>query len=161
MMKYQEDLEIAKTQSGNNKNLVKQLKRIPERKLDDLFHEKHEKAFQKIDCLSCANCCKTTSPIFRDVDIKRLAKHFRVKPAQFIDEHLQIDEDEDYVLKSSPCPFLLDDNKCSVYEDRPLACREYPHTNRKRMYQILPLTMKNTLICPAVSRIVEELREEV
>lgn len=160
-MKYQEDLEIAKTQSSNNKKLVKQLKRIPERKLDDLFHEKHEKAFREIDCLSCANCCKTTSPIFRDIDIKRLSKRFRIKPAQFIEEHLRIDEDKDYVLKSSPCVFLQDDNKCSVYEDRPLACREYPHTNRKRMYQILPLTMKNTTICPAVSRIVEELREEI
>jgi Fe-S-cluster containining protein len=161
-MKYQADLEIAKEADKNeNKKLLKKLKRVPERKLDTLFHEKHDKAFEKIDCLECANCCKTTSPIFRDIDIKRLSKRFRIKPAQFIDEYLHIDEDEDYVLNSSPCVFLMDDNKCSVYEDRPKACREYPHTNRKKMFQILPLTMENTLICPAVSRIMEELREEV
>ncbi|WP_332911960.1 YkgJ family cysteine cluster protein [Algoriphagus boritolerans] len=52
-----------------------------------------------------------------------------------------------------PCPFLGADNKCLVYEDRPKACREYPHTNRKNMLGILDLSLKNTLVCPAVSKI--------
>lgn len=159
-MKYQEDLDIAKENRADNKRLGKQLRRIPERKLDERFHAEHEKAFEDIDCLECANCCKTTSPIFRDVDIKRLAKRFRVKPIQFIDQYLRVDEDEDYVLKSAePCPFLFDDNSCSVYEDRPKACSEYPHTDRKKMFQIIPLTLKNTEICPAASRIVEAMRQ--
>jgi Fe-S-cluster containining protein len=68
-----------------------------------------------------------------------------------------MDEDSDYVLKQSPCTFLGIDNKCSIYEYRPLACREYPHTDRKNMHQILDLTLKNTEICPAVARIVEEI----
>ena len=157
-MKYQEDLNIAEENKADNKRLGKQLRRIPERKLDEMFHEKHEKVFQEIDCLQCANCCKTTSPIFRDIDIKRLSKRFRVKPVQFIDEYLRIDEDKDYVLKTAPCPFLADDNSCNVYEDRPLACKEYPHTDRKKMFQIIPLTLQNTLVCPAVSRIVEQMR---
>ncbi len=158
-MKYQEDLDIAKENKADNKRLGKQMRRIPERKLDEMFHEEHEKAFQSIDCLQCANCCKTTSPIFRDVDIKRLAKRFRIKPIQFIDQYLKVDEDEDYVLKlAAPCPFLFDDNSCSVYEDRPAACKEYPHTDRKKMFQIIPLTLTNAEICPAVSRIVEAMR---
>lgn len=160
-MKYQADLETAKSNKASNKKLVKKLKRVPERKLDDLFHEKHDEVFEEIDCLECANCCKTTSPIFRDIDIKRLSKRLRIKPAEFIDQYLRIDAEQDYVLQSSPCAFLMDDNKCSVYEDRPKACREYPHTDRKRMYQILPLTQRNTLVCPAVSRIFEELKVEM
>src|SRR5690554_5544518 len=106
-MKYQEDLDIAKENKADNKRLGKQMRRTPERKLDELFHNHHEKVFQEIDCLECANCCKTTSPIFRDVDVKRLAKRFRMKPIQFIEEYLRVDEDDDYVLKSSPCPFLF------------------------------------------------------
>ena len=159
-MDYQKDLEIAKVKQQENKQFFKQLKRMPERKLDQVFHEEHDKVFQSIDCLSCANCCKTTSPIFREIDIKRLSKHLRLKPVQFIDEYLHIDEDDDYVLNVAPCPFLQDDNKCSVYDERPLACREYPHTNRKKMNQILPLTLKNTLVCPAVSRVIENLKEK-
>src|SRR5690554_2566441 len=157
-MKYQEDLVIAKAKVKENKQFFKQLKRVSEKKLDTKFSEQHDKVFQEIDCLSCANCCKTTSPIFRDIDIKRLAKHLRMKPVEFINHYLYLDEENDYVLNSSPCFFLQDDNKCSVYEYRPLACKEYPHTNRKKMHQILPLTLKNTLICPAVSRIVEGIK---
>jgi hypothetical protein len=77
-----------------------------------------------------------------------------MRPQTFIETYLTIDEDRDYVLQSTPCPFLGEDNKCFVYEHRPKACREYPHTNRKRMYQIMDITLKNTLVCPAVARIV-------
>jgi len=109
--------------------------------------------------LDCANCCKTTSPIFYQKDIERLAKSLRIKPAKFIDEYLHVDEDKDYVLNTSPCPFLDAENYCMVYESRPNACREYPHTNRKRFYQLINLTEKNLDICPAVVDIVEKLKK--
>ena len=96
--------------------------------------------------------------ILPDTDIKKIAKHLRIKEAVFIKQYLRMDEDRDYVLQSSPCAFLESDNTCSIYEYRPLACREYPHTNRKNMYQILELTATNTMICPAVARIVEQLK---
>ncbi|MGV6862164.1 MAG: YkgJ family cysteine cluster protein [Putridiphycobacter sp.] len=162
----EEKLKNLLDERGEKKKITdstfKKIKRIKKQKLDDLFHVEHDIAFEKIDCLDCANCCKTTSPIFRDVDIKRLAKHLRVSPSQFIDTYLKIDADQDYVLKKAPCPFLwLDDNKCSVYENRPLACREYPHTNRKNMYQILNLTKKNLEICPAVCEIVNQIEAKI
>jgi len=125
--------------------------------LDAIFHSEHKQVFKKMDCLTCANCCKTTSPIFRDADIRRISKHLKMKETQFISNFLKIDEDQDYVLKSSPCQFLGEDNYCNIYEVRPLACREYPHTNRKNMFQILDLTAQNTKICPAVSMIVQKL----
>lgn len=161
-MKYSHLLEKAIADKQENKKFFQKLKKANTRQLDDRFHIEHEKVFKTIDCLACANCCKTTSPIFRDVDIKRISKRFRMSELKFIDTYLRIDEDNDYVLQKAPCPFLdLIDNKCSIYEDRPLACREYPHTNRKNMYQILNLTLKNTEICPAVSQIVSNLKEKV
>lgn len=156
-MEYQEYIDAANLNSEANKNLFKKLKK--KKKVDEYFHDKHEEAFEEINCLNCANCCKTTSPIFRDVDIKRLAKHMRIKDSQFVDDFLRIDSDNDYVLQSSPCYFLNEDNTCSVYKDRPNACKEYPHTNRKRMSQLLDLTLKNAEVCPAVAKIVEQIRE--
>ncbi len=94
-----------------------------------------------------------------DKDVERLAKHFKIKPSQFVEEYLYIDEESDYVFRKTPCPFLLSDNYCMVYESRPKACREYPHTDRKRFYQILNLTLKNTEVCPAVYDVVERLKE--
>ena len=129
-------------------------------KLDAIFEEQHEAVFAKTDCLSCANCCKTTSPVFTDKDIERLSKRFRVKPSAFVANYLHLDVENDYVLNTAPCPFLGADNYCEVYEDRPKACREYPHTNRKKIYQLLDLTIKNTLICPAAYEIVEGVKQE-
>lgn len=146
-------------QLANNKKYLLSLKKKDPRKVDDLFHQLHEEVFEEIDCLTCANCCKTTSPIFYDADIERLAKHLRMKPVEFADQYLKVDEDGDQVLKTAPCPFLGYDNYCSVYESRPKACREYPHTDRKKMVQIMELTHKNTQVCPAVFGIVERLKK--
>jgi Fe-S-cluster containining protein len=151
--------ESAHNKASENKKYLQLLKRKDPRKVDDAFHELHEEVFEEIDCLKCANCCKTTSPIFYQTDIERVAKSLRMKPGDFIEKYLRIDEDEDYVLKSSPCPFLDNENYCMVYNDRPKACREYPHTDRKKMVQIMELTYKNTLVCPAVFEMVERLKK--
>lgn len=144
-----------------NETFYRRLKSKPPKNLDHLFHDAHDEAFETIDCLSCANCCKTTSPIFYPRDVDRAAKACRMKPGDFIEKYLRIDEDKDYVLKQSPCAFLDADNYCSIYEDRPNACREYPHTDRKKMHQVMDLTFRNTLVCPAVLQITEKIKKQI
>ena len=151
--------ELAKNRAAENKRFLQRLKSKDARKVDDAFHAAHEEVFADLDCLTCANCCKTTSPIFYETDIDRAARFLRIKPGDFIEKYLRVDEDKDYVLKSSPCAFLDDDNYCSIYEARPKACREYPHTDRKKMVQIMDLTYKNTLVCPAVLKMLEHLKK--
>ena len=150
----QSSLDSAKLAIHATKKVFRKMKQAKPNDLDQKFHKGHEAEFKKMDCLSCANCCKTTSPIFRDADIRRISKHLRVKEGKFISDYLRMDEEQDYVLKSSPCSFLDNDNSCSIYDVRPLACREYPHTDRKNMFQVLEITAENSLICPAVARIV-------
>ena len=135
------------------------MKQADARKVDKAVHQIHEEVFEETDCLTCANCCKTTSPIFYQNDIERLSNALKVKPGDFIEQYLCVDEDRDYVLKSTPCPFLGQDNYCSVYQDRPKACREYPHTHRKKVVQIMDLVYKNTFVCPAVFEMVERLKK--
>ena len=158
-MNIAQSLNLAQRKSEENKKFLQSLWKKDARRVDNAFHQTHEKVFEELDCLTCGNCCKTTSPIFYQNDIERLGKALRMKPGDFIEKYLKVDEDNDYVLKSSPCPFLATDNHCSVYGDRPKACREYPHTNRKKMIQIMELTHKNTLVCPAVFEIVERLKK--
>lgn len=160
-MKYQAILDDAKANLPALKKKIVSLKKTNNRLLDTQFHTAHTKTFKGIECLSCANCCKTTSPIFRKVDIDRISKSMGMKSGKFEDEFLRLDEDNDFVLKSSPCYFLGVDNKCSIYDVRPLACREYPHTDRKNMFQILDVTTKNVEICPAVAKIVTEIEGNV
>lgn len=137
--------------------LFQKLKKKKPKNLDTEVQALHEEAFNGFDCLGCANCCSSISPIVIDKDVERLAKSQKMKPSDFIEQYLYLDEDKDYVFRQTPCPFLMADNCCCVYENRPRACREYPHTDRKRFYQILDLTQKNCEICPVVYAIVDEL----
>ena len=149
----------AKRSFSQHKQTLSHLKKSNPKNMDNQFHILHDEVFEEIDCLTCANCCKTTSPIFYESDIDRVAKALKMKSGKFIETYLHKDDDNDYVLNSTPCPFLSFDNKCMVYDSRPRACREYPHTNRKRMHQILKLTLKNTQVCPAVHEIVKRFKQ--
>lgn len=144
----------------STKKLMKQLGKLKPQKLDKLMLDLHVDEFRKIDCLECANCCKTISPSIFDSDVRRMAVALKIKVPDFIDKYLIPDKDNDFVFNETPCPFLEEDNRCVIYESRPRACREYPHTDRKRMYQILDLTARNTKVCPAVFNIVEKLKRK-
>ncbi len=149
----------AKDKQVENKKFFTKLKKKPPKNLDYVMQELHTAEFEKTECLDCANCCKTTGPLFTNADIARISKHFRLKPQQFIAQYLRIDEDHDYVLQEVPCAFLNVDNYCSIYDVRPKACREFPHTDRKKFHQIGDLTLKNVAICPAAYNIVEEMKK--
>ena len=153
--------KLAKDKHIENKKYFDKLKKKVPKNLDYAMQELHDAEFKKTDCLSCANCCKTTGPLFTSADIERIAKHLRQKPQQFIEQYLRIDEDNDYVLQSVPCTFLDHDNTCFIYDVRPKACREFPHTDRKKFQQISNLTLKNIPICPAVYNIVEEMKKKL
>lgn len=117
----------------------------------------HETYSDAIDCLQCARCCKNLGPRIEPKDIERIAKALRVKPLAVIEKYFKVDEDGDTVFQSMPCPFLASDNYCLIYESRPKACREYPHTDRKRFYQIFTLSVKNAETCPIVYEVLEQL----
>lgn len=152
----------AREKLAENKKYFAKLKKRTPKRLDLVMQDLHEATFEKTDCLTCANCCKTTSPIFTDKDITRIAKHLRMKERDFVSQYLQRDEDDFMVLQSAPCTFLDEsDNTCFIYDVRPKACAEYPHTNRKKFIQLANLTIKNTEVCPAVFDIVEELKKKL
>ena len=162
MDKIIEELPVkAKEKFAENKKYFNKLKSRQRKRLDLLMQEIHEGEFERTDCLSCANCCKTTSPIFTEKDVSRISKFLKMKESKFADHYLRRDEDDFMVLKTAPCTFLDHDNTCFIYDVRPKACSEYPHTNRKKFIQLTDLTLKNTEICPAVFNIIETLKKRL
>lgn len=153
--------QLALQKQKEHRKFLATLKKKAPKNLDKIVQEVHTEVFREIDCTKCANCCKVLGPLFTEADISRIAKHFRMRLPVFEDMYLRVDEDNDKVFKSMPCPFLGEDNLCSIYDIRPKACREFPHTDRKKIYQINHLTIQNTLICPAVYLFVEKLQERL
>ena len=119
--------------------------------------ELHEEAFSKINCLECGNCCKGYSPRFKLPDIKRIAKHLKIKEGDLINHYLTVDADGDYVMRSAPCSFLGEDNICSIYDVRPSDCERFPYTDEDVILKRQPLTLKNSTFCPAVYYVLEKL----
>ena len=156
---YKAILDQVKKQPKAINKTINALKKIRKGDADKLIHKLHEEAFEKIDCLLCANCCTTTGPLLNDKDINRISKHLKMKPIHFINNYLKVDEDNDYVFNSMPCPFLGEDKYCNIYDERPKACREYPHTDRVNQQGILSVTKKNVSLCPAVAQIFIKIEE--
>jgi Fe-S-cluster containining protein len=147
-------------QAADNRKAYKRLlEKGNKNKILKALPDLHDEAFEQIDCLQCANCCKNYSPRFKNPDIKRIAKLLRMKEGDFVDTYLRLDEDNDYVLKQKPCPFLAEDNTCNIYEDRPSDCRRYPYTDEDVLIKRIPLTLTNSTVCPITFHVLERLRE--
>jgi Fe-S-cluster containining protein len=141
---------LAKADRAPRRNRI--LERLP---------EFHEEAFQRIDCLQCANCCKNYSPRFKTPDIKRISRHLGLRESELIEQYLRLDEDGDYVVKTTPCPFLGADNYCSIYEVRPSDCERFPYTDEDVLVKRPALTQKNSTFCPIVYFVLEKLMASV
>ncbi|MEI7965398.1 MAG: YkgJ family cysteine cluster protein [Chitinophagaceae bacterium] len=147
--------------SADHQKLYKQyLHRANKNKVLKSLPDLNEQAFEKIDCLSCGNCCKNYSPRFKTPDIKRIAKYLKMKDGDFINQYLFVDSEGDYVLRSKPCPFLGTDNYCSIYDHRPSDCRRFPYTDEDVILKRQSLTLTNSSFCPIVYYVLEMLMQE-
>lgn len=121
----------------------------------------HEEAFERVDCLQCAACCKHYSPRFKTTDVKRISKHLGMRESVFIETYLRVDEDGDFVVKASPCPFLGGDNACSIYDVRPSDCARFPYTDEDVIVKRQALTLKNSTFCPITFYVLDRLMQQV
>lgn len=145
--------------ANESREIVKRLGRKKGKQLDLLADEVHRDVFSKIDCLDCAGCCTGIPPIVTKADVGRIAKDFGMKPADFEKKYLVEDEDGDTVMNTTPCPFLAPDRKCTIYEIRPKACRQFPHTDELDFSKNMKLHAANATICPGVFHILRRLEE--
>jgi Fe-S-cluster containining protein len=149
-----------KNRSRDKKKLFrKYLENVNESSLIKQLPALHEEAFSKINCLDCANCCKNHSPTFKTTDVKRISRFMKMRESDFIETYLKLDTDNDLVVKNSPCPFLNTDNTCRIYEVRPSDCARFPYTSEDVFVKRKQLTLANSVVCPAVSYILEKLSQ--
>lgn len=137
------------------------LERADKNKVLKQLPQLHQEAFEKVDCLQCAACCKNYSPRFKTPDVKRISKHLGMKESNFIETYLRVDEDGDFVVRYSPCPFLGADNFCSIYDVRPSDCARFPYTDEDVIVKRQKLTLTNASFCPITFYVLEKLSQSV
>ena len=77
-MNLEEYYSKAKEKQKVHKKFLQKVKNRKPKKLDDSVLDIHNEVFDEINCLECANCCKTTGPLFTRQDITRIAKHLKI-----------------------------------------------------------------------------------
>ena len=137
------------------------LDRVNRNKALAVLPELHESATEATDCLQCAQCCKSFSPRFKTPDIKRISRMLGLRESEFIEQYLKVDEEGDYVTRTTPCPMLGEDNRCSIYEDRPSDCRRFPYTDEDVLLKRSRITLENVKFCPITYRVMEGLMDKL
>ena len=122
---------------------------LDDKELDKLVQETTREVESQIDCTTCANCCRTMEVVVDDADIKRLAKSLCLPAAEFEKRYVKTAKDGVKHFATRPCP-MLEGNRCSVYEDRPKACRDFPYLHSERFRGRMFMMIDNTALCPIV-----------
>lgn len=133
----------------------------PPRGLDNMAQIIDAEVWSVVDCLSCANCCKTMTPTYTERDIKRIAGFLKMTQDDFKSKWLHLDK-KDWVNNKQPCQFLnLRDNKCSIYPVRPESCAGFPHLKKRKMTDYIHVHQQNVAYCPATYKMVEKMMEKI
>ena len=136
------------------------LEKNPPKGLDKMAELVSQNVWKEVDCLSCANCCKTMSPTFTVKDVKRISAHLGMQPLEFREKYLYLEKkDKDWMNRQQPCQFLdLSNNMCSIYEVRPADCAGFPHLTKKKMADYVHVHKQNVQYCPATYKMVEKMK---
>jgi Fe-S-cluster containining protein len=154
--------ENSEKHDDENYWFLRSLKQRSFKKVDRITLELHQEAFSIVDCTKCANCCRTLRPVFSEADIARIAEHLGMTPDEFIATYPERDEEEGcYRIKTTPCSFLGDDNRCTAYEVRPEECQGYPFTDKPEFAFRTVNHSNNALVCPAVFYLVEQMKRRI
>jgi len=158
------NLRLFRKNVGLYKNMLRRflskLEKNPPKELDKMALLVSRNVWKEVDCLSCANCCKTMSPTFTVKDVKRISAHLGMQPLAFREKYLYLEKkDNDWMNTQQPCQFLnLTTNMCSIYEVRPADCAGFPHLTKKRMVDYIHIHKQNVQYCPATFKMVEKMK---
>ena len=133
---------------------------LPFGKFNSKANELYREVSSRVECTSCANCCRVSRPLLTKADVKRLSQAQGLSVNALQDRYLRTDEDvEGETFNSLPCPFLKD-NCCSVYDHRPAGCRSFPHLHKREFVFRVNQAFSNCHVCPIVFNVYEGLKRE-
>jgi hypothetical protein len=158
------DLTIIETlsikKSKENELFFVELKNIPSELFDKKFKFYLQKFATQINCKQCANCCKTLNTSFTYQELEVIKNNTNKSIQNKIENDLYNDIlNKRYICKKAPCLFL-ENNECTIYSNRPLACKDYPHLLQTDLKYRKKSILSNYSICPIVFNTLEALKEE-
>ena len=128
--------------------------------IDGLVHRLNDEISAQIDCTTCGNCCKTFMISVEPDELLPLADHLEIPVVEVQQQYLEQSGQGNFIINTIPCHFLAD-NKCTIYNNRFSACREFPHLHMNGFTQRLQSVVQHYAVCPIVFNVVEALKTEL
>ncbi|MFZ3329809.1 MAG: YkgJ family cysteine cluster protein [Candidatus Acidiferrales bacterium] len=130
------------------------LKQYAPDNIDGLVKTLSQKYFALIDCMQCANCCRSLHVEFKKSELHVIAKTLGQSKEAFQKRFMSGGE------VNPPCP-MLNGKLCSIYENRPDVCRSYPHLEQPEFTSRLIGVIDNVAVCPIAFNAFEELKAKL
>jgi Fe-S-cluster containining protein len=127
------------------------------------FRRVAEEIEEKIDCRACANCCKVAETDITRRAVARISRKLGMTEQEFVKKYTTAStfEDELILRRTDKGCIFLDGNDCTIYENRPDTCRNFPHLVRgagsleSRMWQMID----RATYCPIVYNTLEAYKD--
>jgi Fe-S-cluster containining protein len=146
--------QVSQEHGDENWEFRSWLKQYAPDDIDGLVMTLSQKYFALIDCMQCANCCRSLHVEFKKSELfaiaKTLGQSIEAFQKQFMSEG----------KVNPPCP-MLNGKLCSIYENRPDVCRSYPHLEQPEFTSRLIGVIENVAICPIAFNMFEELKAKL
>ena len=158
---YQADLTIiaekADEREEENARFRAWNKDRDERSIDQMVHTINHEVSSAIDCTECGNCCKNLVINVEPSDAISCAGSMNMKTEDFLEKYIETSAQGQFFISAIPCHFFAE-KKCTIYENRFTACREFPHLHKEGFLNRLSGTMMHYGKCPIIYNVVEELK---
>jgi Fe-S-cluster containining protein len=144
------------------RSFLSRLEKNRPRGLDQKIGIINDQVWKEVNCLDCANCCKTMTPTYTAEDVKRISKYLGMTERSFREKWLYKDRSGDWINQKLPCQFLnLKTNMCSIYPVRPRDCSGFPHHVKRKIPEYGLMYKQNIEYCPATHKLIEDLMSQV
>ena len=148
-------------QEDRSRRFTRWTKMLDSKRVDQQAREAHAQVFSQLDCTKCANCCRTLTVALEKSDIPRIASHLELSVADFRERYVRVNEQGQPEINAQPCPFLAESGACTIYAVRPKTCADFPHTNKRSFSTRSWSHAVNSVDCPAVYHILEEMKRRL
>jgi len=163
MVKIKEYLELKKKENAQFAAFLNNLGEASPFMVSRSVHELAAGFSKVVDCTKCGNCCKFITIHITGEDRRKLARRLNITENEFRSVYCR-STDKGWAFTDLQCPFL-ENNCCTVYEDRPGVCHAFPYLNLDSMTMDgIGFSKGQELVamayrCPIMFNVLEELKK--
>ena len=152
--------KLADERESENQLFVSHLKKMDPEKTDQLVQQINKAVSADIDCTKCGNCCRSLMIQVEHDEIATAAASHSITPEKFESRYLEKSTGGQLIINQIPCHFL-EENRCSIYQNRFSSCREFPPLHLPGFHRRLFALMFHYGKCPIVFNVIEVLKSEL